>query len=248
MSQPANAPHSAVPHAHDKPNSVIIRPWPKIVFLYPTMLCAAVGWIVQLVTGSPAPAEGTTAAVEIGSRAIGNTFLVVFFLNLLVFAFDFSRVKSITLIAIVAAILLGLGWADSIWEIGGGIRAVLGAIDVRMNAQFYGLTTAFLVIVFLCVMVNTRFNYYEVNTREILHHHGYLGDITRMPTSNLRLNKEIYDLFEFLLLRSGRLIFYPSTSREAIVIDNVPHVNRVEERIKDLLAVMAVRVQDDDQQ
>jgi hypothetical protein len=32
-------------------------------------------------------------------------------------------------------------------------------------------------------MINTRFNYYEVNTREILHHHGYLGDITRMPTS-----------------------------------------------------------------
>ncbi len=58
----------------------------------------------------------------------------------------------------------------------------------------------------------------------------------------MRFNKEIYDLLEFLLLRSGRLIFYPSTSREAIVIDNVLNVNHVEDRIKDLLSVVAVRV------
>ena len=63
-----------------------------------------------------------------------------------------------------------------------------------------------------------------------------------MPTTGLRLNKEIYDLMEFLLLRSGRLVFYPSTSREAIVIDNVLNVNQVEDRIKDLLSVVAVRM------
>jgi hypothetical protein len=98
--------------------------------------------------------------------------------------------------------------------------------------------------VILLVLINTRFNYFEVNHLEILHHHGYLGDITRMPTQGLRLNKEIYDLLEYLLLRSGRLIFYPSTSREAIVIDNVINVNKVEERIKDLLSVVAVRLSD----
>ena len=45
-----------------------------------------------------------------------------------------------------------------------------------------------------------------------------------------------------LLLRSGRLIFYPSTSREAVVVDNVINVNHVEDRIKDLLSVVAVRM------
>jgi hypothetical protein len=118
MSQPENAAPAVAPQAQSKPesrpeshpasrpDSVIIRPWPKIVFLYPTMLCAAICWISQLVMGSPAPAEGAAAAVEIGSRTLGNTFTVVFFLNLLVFAFDFSRIKSITLIAIVADHLL----------------------------------------------------------------------------------------------------------------------------------------------
>jgi hypothetical protein len=56
------------------------------------------------------------------------------------------------------------------------------------------------------------------------------------------MNKEIYDLFEFLLLRSGRLIFLPTASREAIVIDNVVQVNAAEERIKDLLSIVAVRM------
>ena len=239
---PTPAPPAPAPRSEHRTPSVIIRPWPKIVFLYPTMLCAMVCWLAQ-VFGAGAGEDGVAA---IGSRALGNTFLVVFFLNLLVFAFDFSRIKSITLIAVVAALLLGLGWADSIWEIGGGIRTVLGSIDVRMNTQFYGFVSAFMLIMQLCVLINTRFNYYEINHREILHHHGYLGDITRMPTSGLRLNKEIYDLFEYLLLRSGRLIFYPSTSREAIVIENVLSVNKVEESIKDLLAVVAVRMQSED--
>lgn len=222
--------------------SVIIRPWPKVVFLYPTMVCALVCWFTQLLQGGGGDAATAEAAAEVGSRLLGNTFLAVFFLNLLVFAFDFSRIKSITLIVVVVAIILGLGWADAKWGIAVGIKDVLGAIDVRMSTQFYGLTAGFLLIVMLIVVINTRFNYYEVNHREILHHHGYLGDITRMPTSGLRLNKEIYDLFEFLLLRSGRLVFYPQTSREAIVIDNVINVNKVEERIKDLLSVIAVRV------
>ncbi|MDA0933647.1 MAG: hypothetical protein O3C51_09325 [Planctomycetota bacterium] len=222
--------------------SVIIRPWPKVVFLYPTLLCSLVCWFAQLLQGSETGAGG--AAVEIGSRALGNTFLAVFFLNLLVFAFDFSRIKSITLVVVLVALGLGLGWADATWGIAGGVRDVLSAIDVRMSTQFYGLMSGFLLLVMLIVLINTRFNYYEINHREILHHHGYLGDITRMPTSGLRLNKEIYDLFEFFLLRSGRLVFYPQTSREAIVIDNVLNVNKVEDRIKDLLSVVAVRFQD----
>ena len=230
-------------------HSVIIRPWPKVVFLYPTLVCALVCWFAQMLGGGEVvtvvqTVDGVVQNVQhqIGSRALGNTFLAVFFLNILVFAFDFSRIKSITLIVVIVAALLALGWADATWGIAGGIQDVLGGIDARMSTQFYGLTAGFLLIVCLIVLINTRFNYYEVNHREILHHHGYLGDITRMPTTGLRLNKEIYDLFEFLLLRSGRLVFYPSTSREAIVIDNVIGVNKVEDRIKDLLSVVAVRM------
>ena len=81
----------------------------------------------------------------------------------------------------------------------------------------------------MIVFINSRFHYYEVNAREILHHHGYLGDVQRWSTEGLEMNKEIYDVAEYVLLRSGRLIFSPMTSKKSVVVDNVANVNRIGE-------------------
>lgn len=231
-----------------QPKSLIIRPWPKVVFLYPTFIAALICWIISLFSGNPelTPeqiAAGETAAL--GTPIIGNIFMIVFVLNLLVFSFDFSRIKSITILIGLIAVVLGVGWANTQWGWFEGIKDVLSGFDIRMNTQFYGTVSVFLAFVLMLVFVNTRFNYYEINHRELLHHHGYLGDITRMPTAGLHVHKEIYDLMEYVLLRSGRLIFYPQTKREAIVIDNVMNVNKVEDHIKNLLSVMAVRMSPD---
>ena len=219
-----------------EPPSVIIRPWPKVVFLYPIFLCATAFWLLSALGGDPPEGQLTTFGW------MGDAFMLVTFLNLLVFAFDFSRIKSITILFGLLAAAFALFWANENWEVIGPLKGIVATIDCSMNTWFYGVFSVMMGGILLLVLVNTRFNYYEVNHREILHHHGYLGDVTRMPTTGLRLNKEIYDLMEFLLLRSGRLIFYPSTSREAIVIDNVLNVNHVEDRIKDLLSVVAVRM------
>ncbi|GAB4159037.1 MAG: hypothetical protein Fur0037_26380 [Planctomycetota bacterium] len=219
-----------------QPESVIIRPWPKVVFLYPTLICSVLFFLMSaLWTGK----EGAEASL--GSPVLGNTFMVVFALNLLVFSFDFSRIKSITILVLLIAVGLGLAWANTKWQVLGWLGGILSSIDIRMNTSFYGFMSAILALILLLVLINTRFNYYEVNARELLHHHGYLGDVKRWSTDGMEMNKEIYDLVEFALLRSGRLIFLPSTSREAIVIDNVLKVNRIEERVKDLLSVVAVR-------
>lgn len=222
----------------NRPNSVLIRPWPKVIFFYPTSVVALLLWFYSLLKGE----TGSTTGVS----GIGNFFLVVFFVNLLVFSFDFSRIKSITIVLGLVALVLGLAWANTRWGVWDGMANVMAHIDVRMNTQFFGWVAGFFAFIYLLVLINTRFNYYEVNHREILHHHGYLGDITRVPTAGLHHNKEIYDILEFLLLKSGRLIFFPAASRNAIVIDNVINVNQVEARIKDLLSVVAVRELDAD--
>ena len=218
--------------------SVIIRPWPKVVFFYPTFICATLLWVISMFSSGDA-----SAAAEGGGAWMGNAFMLVFFLNLLVFAFDFSRIKSLTLLILVVAVVLGVLWADTKWEVVGGLKSMVETVNIQMNTWFYGAVSGIFAFVLLLVLINTRFNYFEVNHREILHHHGYLGDITRLPTQGLHLNKEIYDLLEYMLLRSGRLIFLPPGSPRAIVIDNVINVNRVETHIKDLLSVVAVRVQ-----
>ena len=210
------------------PESVIIRPWPKVVFLYPTFLGACLAFLLSMLKVDP--------------RLIGNTFMVLLCTNLLVFSFDFSRIKSITIvIALVAVVAVG-AWLDTRWNVVGFVGRLLGGVDVQMNAGFYGLLSAFMAFLLVLVFVNSRFHYYEVNAREILHHHGYLGDITRWSTEGLEMNKEIYDMAEYLLMQSGRLIFLPQSAKKAIVIDNVAKVNRVEERVNDLLSVVAVRL------
>jgi hypothetical protein len=207
--------------------SVIVRPWPKVVFLYPTFIAATIAFLL--------------AMLGVDRRVLGNTFMVIMCLNMMVFSFDFSRIKSITIVIGGVAIALLVLWLDTQWNVTGFLGRVMGAIDIQMNTAFYAFFSGFLGFVFLLVFINSRFHYYEVNPREILHHHGYLGDITRWSTEGLEMNKEIYDMFEYLLLRSGRLIFQPASSKKAIVIDNVLKVNRIEARVNDLLSVMAVR-------
>jgi hypothetical protein len=215
--------------------SVIIRPWPKVVFLYPTFVVATIFWFLSWlgVDGG----EG-----QLGSRVLGNTFMLVLLLNLLVFSFDFSRIKSITIVVgAIAAVLLVL-WLNTKMEVVGYLGRLFGGIDIRANTHFYGFLSAGLGFLLLVVFINSRFHYYEVNAREILHHHGYLGDVQRWSTEGLEMNKEIYDVVEFLLLRSGRLIFHPATAKKAIVLDNVANVNRIEKSVNDLLSIVAVRL------
>lgn len=224
----ANPPVSQ-PAPDRAPESVIIRPWPKVVFLYPTFVTATVFFLLSWLN-------------LVGSTVLGNTFMLVLLLNLLVFSFDFSRIKSITIVIAIVAIVLGVLWIDTKADLTGWLGRVFGAIDITCSTSFYGFLSAGMGFLLLLVFVNTRFNYYEVNAREILHHHGYLGDIQRWSTEGLEMNKEIYDVVEYLLMRSGRLIFQPATSKKAIVLDNVAGVNRIEKEVNDLLSVVAVRL------
>lgn len=237
MSSTATPPATPSPQpAPDRtPESVIIRPWPKVVFLYPTFVVATIFFLLSWL--GIGKAEGA-----LGSQVLGNAFMLVLLLNLLVFSFDFSRIKSITIVIAVVAVILLVLWLDTKADLTGFLGRLFQSIDIQVNTTFFGFLSAGLGFLLLLVFVNTRFNYYEVNAREILHHHGYLGDIQRWSTEGLEMNKEIYDVVEFLLLRSGRLIFQPATSKKAIVLDNVANVNQIEKDVNDLLSVVAVRI------
>ena len=207
------------------PESVIIRPWPKVVFLYPTFVVSTVfflfGWLDVV------PAD-----------TLGNIWMSVFLLNLLVFSFDFSRLWSIVLVFAIGLLVVLILWLD----LTGFVGNALGKVSIPYTPSHYGFMSAGLGILLLIVWINSRFHYYEVNAREILHHHGYLSDVTRWSTEGLEMNKEINDIAEYVLLRSGRLIFHPGSSKKAIVMDNVAAVNRIEKSVNDLLSVVAVRL------
>ena len=95
------------------------------------------------------------------------------------------------------------------------------------------------------MFVSIRFDYWEIRPNELLHHHGMLSNMERLAAPNLRIEKEINDVFEYFLLRSGRLILHPSDDRRAIILDNVPFIDRKEASVTQMLGALQVQIRKD---
>src|SRR6185503_9711043 len=120
------------------------------------------------------------------------------------------------------------------------LREMVAGLHLKASSSLYFSIGTYFLILYAGILINTRWNFFEVRHNEIVHHTGFLGDIRRYPSPNLKFTKEISDVFEFLLLGSGRIILYPTSEKEAIVLDNVLNVNRVESQMKLMLSAIAV--------
>lgn len=215
-------------------DSIIVRSCPKIVVYYPTLLtaiiCGLVTWFF--------PSEQV-------KEVVGEIFMVVLFFNTIVLSFEFPRLTAVAAFLLVLALLLGLVLLDRYLNLIKPLAALHEYIHIQANATFYFFIAGIFLFIYAIVWIISRFECWEVTPNELLHHHGPLSDLERFPSPNLKLDKEIPDIFEFLLLRSGRLVFYPTSERRAIVLENVMAVNSVERRIKHLLSAMEVRIDPD---
>jgi hypothetical protein len=244
MSNATSNPSEAQPvhsQAAEAPERVLLVPYPKIIFLYPTLLLAVVSAIWMHFLHDPFGAENHVAA------GIGALFLGVFTINLVILAFDFPRTTSLTLFffaaAVVMALVLLFTFEPDFWP---AIKDFVRHFHPKANATFYWTMALILGVMFVVVSIQVRFDYWEVRGNELLHHHGFLSNLERLSAPNLRMEKEINDIFEYLLLRSGRLIIYTSNDRQPIVLDNVPFIDRKEAGVTRMLGALQVQVRKDD--
>jgi hypothetical protein len=205
---------------------LVIRPLPDVVFLYPTLVAALLcGLVVQL---------GGASGAEPG--ATGIVFTIVFFVNLSMLAFEYTRMTAVALL--LGGVILGL-----LAAMYPGLRTFVHDVldqPMFMNATFYWVWSGGFGVLLLLVIARTRFDYWEINSNEIIHRRGLLGDVERWPAPNTRMSKEIKDVLEYALLRSGRLVLVPPGEQRAIVIDNVPQINAVEVEIQRVLSTLRV--------
>lgn len=224
---------STAPTRDDRP--IYLVSYPKIVMLYPTFLAAIVAGIV------------TSIIHEENSSNVGLVFLGLFSINLVVLAFDFPRTTSLTMFFLVTAIVLGLILLFRNYpDILPAITNVLKQIEPKANPTFYFCFATVLALIYVAVLINIRFDYWEVRPNELLHHHGFLSNLERFSAPNLRITKEINDVFEYMLLRSGSLILQPTNER-AIVLDNVLFIDRKETRITQMLGALQVQIREEPQ-
>jgi hypothetical protein len=209
---------------------VVVRSFPKIVFLYPTMLAAIIAGV------------GTWQAWGTPSRW-GDAFLIVLAVNLIVLGFDFPRTTSLTLLFLVAAVILAAVVLNQHYGVFPWLEHHTRRLSPTANDQFYWIIAAVLAAILVFVWIIHRwFDYWEVLSNELIHHHGILGSIERLPAPGITLDKEIIDVFEFFLLGAGRLIIVPTGQGRPIVLENVPRINRAERNIKTVLGVTEVEI------
>jgi hypothetical protein len=219
-------------------DSVRLYSYPKVVFLYPTFLYALMAGIWMAIAGDKQ--LSTANATSVGLAA---GFLFVLAINLMVFSFDFPRGTSLTLFfgcafLAVSAILFFVYYPEYLPT----LTRFLRSFHPIANSTFYFLIAGILAVIYAVVLMVVRFDAWEVRPNEILHHHGPLSDLERFSAPGLRVEKEINDVFEYLLLGSGRLILYVSGQPRPIILENVMGISRKERAITQMLSALQVKV------
>lgn len=239
---PLPAAPQAKPAGEQIPHSVTIRARPKVVFLWPLLAAALLAGIWTQVSLSSGVAWADLSLTP------GRIFCWVFVFNLLALSFDFSRGEFLALFLFFTVTILTLLLLDQNLEIGliTSMQGGLSKIQVKAHPHFYFVTSAVLIVTLIGVWIQGFFDYWEISHNEILHHKGLLGDLKRYPAPNLRLHKEIPDLFEHCLFLpfggAGRIVLHPQGSERAVVLDNVIGVNRIESKIQHMLSSLQVKV------
>jgi hypothetical protein len=267
-SPPAAGATAATPRL-DK--GIRIFSYPKVIYLFPTLIVAVICWIGMLMirdnTVDPTRAAASTPAVAAKSveapapapaipahdrfkapqNLLAVLFLAVFGFNLLVMAIDFPRFTILGGILLVLFVLFFVLWIGAYFDFDlmRAVRNVMASIYASANAEFYLLTSLMLGGIFLIIYLTRWLDYWEILPNEILHHHGPLSDLERYPTMNLKFNKEIPDVLEHLFLGAGRLVLHVSDEKKAIVLDNVLFISSIETALKSAMSRMEVRLTTD---
>jgi len=83
-----------MPETPSKPiTEVFLRSYPKVIFFWPMAFVSLVLWLLQMIYPTPV-------------ALLGNIWLVVFFINMFIVAFDFSSAKFFVLIMVVVVVVL----------------------------------------------------------------------------------------------------------------------------------------------
>ncbi len=204
--------------AEEHPPDVVIRPLPKAVFLYPTLVASiAMGVLMNLW-----PQHDVTGAL---------VFLTIVFMNLGVLALDFPTRAFIGVFLGAAAAVLGVLLIDL-----HVVKILPWAISLGRNLAptandhfYFALASALGVIFSIVFFVVTRLDYWTISGNTATHHRRFSGT-TDHSLDGMKMDKDVMDVFEYLLLASGRLVIRLPDGPD-LILDNVPRVHRVHARI-----------------
>ncbi|MFW9986104.1 MAG: hypothetical protein ACFFDJ_06050 [Candidatus Odinarchaeota archaeon] len=211
---------------------VTVRGYPKTVLFYPmafiSVVIAAAINLLAFIYLIPDPNFYWRLVYTL-------TFIwfVLFLFNLLLVTFDIGKNIIVAIALIIVIVILAL----ALYITGTGVFPFIDpsflGLYININSMF-AFFIIFLFVIFIA-WIRARIYYFRITSNEIVYKKGILGDVERFGTTNVMFHKEICDIFEYLLLRSGRLTFTIPGRKTTVVLDTVPNVNKVEQQILLLL-------------
>lgn len=234
MSDIPTAPTSA--GAEPIPSSpVILRSWPKIIMMWPTMLYSLVCAVIMSMYGQPPDNAGFTTV-----HLLNLIFLFVLAVNLMLLLYDLNLWGFLILVLILAVAVLAVFLIDyrrpdtweRIWK--------MFSIRVYANSAFYSLFSIVLLLNLVIAWILTRFNYWRVEHNEIIIHRGFMHEQQRHPTAQARFTLIIEDIVEYAILGAGTLVFTFGDDGSRHELRTVPFAHRQAKRLDAMLGRVAV--------
>ncbi|MHC4778729.1 MAG: hypothetical protein ACYTFG_09165, partial [Planctomycetota bacterium] len=122
-------------------DQIIIRPWPKMVFLYPSLILSIVFGIFSHISPT---LEGPGVSMAI-------YWLLAFGVNVFVMAFEFNRLRSTAIFSLVIALVAILLYAgkEADMSILSSISGAVMGIKPLANSRFYFSISGIMIILFI---------------------------------------------------------------------------------------------------
>jgi hypothetical protein len=219
------------------PDPVILRDWPKIIMMWPTLMVALICGIIMAMYQDTSPPAGDFARIHY----VGLVFLVTLAINMTLLLYDLNLRGFVIVALAIIALVLGLFLLNQQLE-GRVWRSIGQALSVRVwaNAAFYFMFSLVLLLNLGVAWIITRFNYWKVENNEIIIHEGFMHEQERHPTAQARFTLVVEDIVEYGLLGSGKLVFYFGDSKTERELRTVLFVHRKARALDELLGRVAI--------
>jgi hypothetical protein len=219
------------PKKKDPIEKVLLKDYSKIIFFAPLWVYSLIAMLVQ---GYGADRPG-----------LAIVWLFIFFLNAVVIGFNFPTMKFLILFLVlgISVTVLALLNTKGIINLFEWWAAIDQFFYITLPARFYGWIVLLLGILILFAAIKAQLTYVKVEKNEIYLRGITAGKLDRYPTTGIRIELKIEDVFELISLGAGAITIGIDKDT-SIHLRTVPRVRKAKRDIDALLSTTAVEHKD----
>ena len=230
---------------------VIVRSYPKTIYLWPSMVAGFIIFLIDLVLrltdklpSDVVPATAKFSPLQEYQAYLASIWLAIFLFNLIIISFDFSLGKTFTIfVTVIVVVLIYVVLKDALFPGGLGLpkfKDTLAGLQISASPNFYVIISLMIFLILLATWIEARFNFWEFESNRIIHHRGIFEREESFSAQNSRVITSTDDIFERLLFRAGT-IHILDPEKKLHIIENVYNANNKDKQIQELLSVVRVR-------